>query len=90
LCAAVGGDAPQAAREAYADHTARLERALVGLVRRGQESGEISRAAEATALARMLVVLLQGVAASARAGRSKAQLESAIETAIALVAPDGE
>jgi AcrR family transcriptional regulator len=87
LSAAVGGDAPSAARDAYADYTARLERALTALVRRGQESGEMPRAGDAHSLARMLTVLLQGVAASARAGRSKAQLEAAIETALALVAP---
>jgi AcrR family transcriptional regulator len=87
LSTAVGGDAPAAARDAYADYTARLERALTSLVRRGQESGEFTRAGDAHALARMLTVLLQGIAASARAGRSKAQLEAAIETALALVAP---
>jgi AcrR family transcriptional regulator len=87
LSTAVGGDAPSAARDAYAGYTIRLERALTALVRRGQESGELTRAGDAHSLARMLTVLLQGVAASARAGRSKAQLEAAIETALALVAP---
>ena len=87
LSTAVGGDAPSVARDAYADYTARLERALTALVRRGQESGELSRAGDAPSLARMLTVILKGIAASARAGRSKAQLEAAIETALALVAP---
>jgi AcrR family transcriptional regulator len=87
LSTAVGGDAPSAARDAYAEYTARLERALTALVRRGQESGELTRAGDAHSLARMLTVLLQGIAASARAGRGKAQLEAAIETALALVAP---
>jgi hypothetical protein len=35
----------------------------------------------------MLVVLLHGIAASARAGRTRAQLEAAAETALDLVAP---
>jgi AcrR family transcriptional regulator len=87
LSTAVGGDAPSAAREAYTEYTARLERALTELVRRGQESGELTRAGDAQSVARMLTVLLQGIAASARAGRGKAQLEAAIETALALVAP---
>jgi AcrR family transcriptional regulator len=90
LSTAVGGDAPSAAREAYAEYTAHLERALEALVRRGQESGELTRSADARSVARMLAVLLQGVAASARAGRSKAQLEAAIETALELVAPKAE
>jgi TetR/AcrR family transcriptional repressor of nem operon len=87
LSTAVGGDAPSAAREAYAEYTARLERALTALVRRGQESGEFTRAADAQSVARMLAILLQGIAAGARAGRSKALLEAAIETALELVAP---
>jgi TetR/AcrR family transcriptional repressor of nem operon len=86
LSTAVGGDAPSAAREAYAEYTARLERALTALVRRGQESGEFTRAADAQSVARMLATLLQGIAAGARAGRSKGQLEAAIETALELVA----
>ena len=86
LSTAVGGDAPSAAREAYAEYTDRLEQALVALVRRGQEGGEFTRAAGPEALAHTLAVLLQGIAASARAGRSKARLESAIETMLALVA----
>jgi AcrR family transcriptional regulator len=87
LSAAVGGDAPAAAREAYAEYTTRVERALIALVRRGQESGEFTRAADAQSVARMLAVLLQGISAGARAGRSKAQLEATIETALKLVAP---
>lgn len=87
LSMTVGGDAPVEAREAHAQYTNRVERALVALVRRGQQSGEFTRAADAQAVARMLTVLLQGVAAGARAGRSKAQLEAAIEAALALVAP---
>jgi AcrR family transcriptional regulator len=90
LSTAVGGDAPPAAREAYAEYTSRLERALTALVRRGQESGEIAQTADAPAVARMLVVLLQGISASARAGRTKAQLEAAAETALDLVAPSRE
>jgi AcrR family transcriptional regulator len=87
LSSAVGGDAPSLAREAYSEHTGRLERALEALVRRGQESGELSQAADAPSLARMLAVLLQGMAAGARAGRTKAQLEKAIDAAMALVSP---
>jgi TetR/AcrR family transcriptional repressor of nem operon len=86
LSTAVGGDAPPAAREAYAEHLTRLERVLTGLVRRGQKSGEFTRAADEEAIARMLAVLVQGIAAGARAGRSKAQLEAAIDTAMQLVA----
>jgi TetR/AcrR family transcriptional repressor of nem operon len=87
LCSAVGGNAPHAALVAYTDYTVRLERALTALVGRGQEMGELTRAAEAPAVARMLVVFLQGVSAAARAGRTKAQLATAVETVLALVAP---
>jgi AcrR family transcriptional regulator len=90
LSTAVGGDAPSVVREAYADHTRRLERALTATVRRGQESGELARTIDAPSVASMLVVLLQGIAASARAGRSRAQLEAAIEAALAFVAPAGK
>ena len=87
LSTAVGGDAPAAARKAYTDYTSRLERALTELVRRGQDGGELAVTADAPSVARMLVVLLQGIAASARAGRTRAQLEAAAETALDLVAP---
>jgi AcrR family transcriptional regulator len=87
LSTAVGGDAPPAAREAYAEHLTRLERVLTALVRRGQKSGEFTRAADEESVARMLAVLLQGIAAGARAGRSRAQLEAALDTAMELVAP---
>ena len=87
LSTTVGGDAPSAAREAYAEYTTRLERTLTALVRRGQESGDFSRAPTAQSVARMLTVLLQGVAAGARAGRTQAQLEAAIEAALELIAP---
>jgi AcrR family transcriptional regulator len=83
---AVGGDAPSAAREAYVQYTADLERVLTALVRRGQKNGEFTRGADAQSVARMLGVLLQGIAAGARAGRSKAQLEAAVETALELIA----
>jgi AcrR family transcriptional regulator len=86
-CTAVGGDAPPVARarEAYARYGARLERAILTLVERGQEQGELTRAAEAKAIARMLVVVSQGVAAGARAGLPTSQLAAAIETALALL-----
>jgi AcrR family transcriptional regulator len=87
LSTAVGGDAPSVVREAYAEYVTRLERALVGLVRRGQERGEFTRVADAQSVARMLAVLLQGIAAGARAGRSKAQLHATIETTLELLAP---
>jgi AcrR family transcriptional regulator len=87
LSTAVGGDAPSVAREAYAEYTTRLERVLVALVRRGQERGEFTRVADAQSVARMLAVLLQGIAAGARAGRSKARLHEAIETTLELLAP---
>lgn len=87
LSTAVGGDAPSAAREAYGEYTDRLERVLTALVRRGQQSGRFTRAADAQSLARMLAVLVQGIAAGARGGRSKAQLEAAVGTALQLIAP---
>lgn len=85
LSTTVGGDAPAAARETYAGYIKGLERALTALVRRGQESGEITDSADAPSVARMLAILIQGISASSRAGRTRAQLESAIETALELV-----
>jgi TetR/AcrR family transcriptional repressor of nem operon len=86
LCTAVGGDAPAAVKDAYAEYASRLERVLTALVKRGQDSGDFTRATDAKSLARMLATLLQGLAATARAGHTKAQLEGATETALVLLA----
>lgn len=86
LCTAVGGDAPSAVKASYAEYAGRLEKVLTSVVRRGQESGEFRRTADPKSVARMLVTLLQGLAATARAGHSKAYLEDASSTALALLA----
>jgi TetR/AcrR family transcriptional repressor of nem operon len=86
LCTAVGGGAPSAVRAAYAEYAGRLEKVLTAIVHKGQENGEFTRAADAKSVARMLVTLLQGLAATARAGHSKAQLQAATATALALIA----
>lgn len=73
------------ARKALAASNALLEKVLVGLVRRGQKAGEFRSSVDPNDLARLLVVVAQGLAASARAGWSVARLEAAVRAALTLV-----
>lgn len=85
LLVGTAGDGPPAAREALASSLHQLERSIAGVIRRGQERGEIQNRGEPVALARFLVVMMQGVSASARAGWGVDRLRGAIDEAIAHV-----
>ncbi|HKP62688.1 MAG TPA: TetR/AcrR family transcriptional regulator [Polyangiales bacterium] len=83
LAAGTSGQGPGVAREALRDNLDQLERVFMELVGRGQRSGEFRRDVDATAQARMLVVLLQGMASTARGGWGKDRLEAAAQAALA-------
>jgi AcrR family transcriptional regulator len=88
LLAGTAGDGPPAAREALSASLQQLERLLADVIKRGKRRGEIGDHAEPVALARFLVVMMQGVSASARAGWSQERLRAAVDEAIAHVVPD--
>jgi hypothetical protein len=82
--AATSGDAGTSLpREAFAASVRRTEKALEELIRLGVARGEIPQGRDAAAAARLLVVLQQGVAASARAGWSRERLRGAVDEALA-------
>jgi TetR/AcrR family transcriptional regulator, transcriptional repressor for nem operon len=87
LAATESEDARPGVREAMAASLKRREKIILGLVRRGQERGEIARERDATAMARLLVVVLQGIATSGRAGWGSERLHEAVTEALDLVAP---
>lgn len=78
-------DEPKCARESLTSSLAHIEKLVAELVRQGQASGELATTADPVDVARMLVVLHQGLATSARAGWSSSRLDSAIEAALALL-----
>jgi TetR/AcrR family transcriptional repressor of nem operon len=75
-------DSP-AAREALAATMARMEKLLEGLIVQGQDRGELARRAEPRALAPFLLVVIQGIATTARAGWSRERLRPVVEEALA-------
>lgn len=85
LMAGTAGDGPPAAREALTASLHQLERLLADVIRRGKKSGEIHNAGDPLALARFVVVVMQGVSASARAGWGQERLRSVVDEALAHV-----
>lgn len=83
LAAGTSGQGPACARDALRHNLDRLERVFVALVERGQRSGEFRRGVDPTAEARLLVVLLQGLASTARGGWGRERLEDAAQAALA-------
>jgi TetR/AcrR family transcriptional repressor of nem operon len=86
LAGTQGGDAPFA-REALAEGLVRMEKHLTELVRRGQERGELDPSRDAASIARLLIVVVQGIAATARAGWSVARLRAVVDEVLAGVVP---
>jgi TetR/AcrR family transcriptional repressor of nem operon len=80
------GDTP-AARDALRSTMLKLERALAKLLSVGQERGEIRTDRDATAMARLLVVVAQGIAAAARGGWGPDRLGSVALEVLAEVTP---
>jgi TetR/AcrR family transcriptional repressor of nem operon len=85
LLVGTAGDGPPAARQALASSLQQLERLLASVIKRGQERGEIHNRQEPIALARFLVVIMQGMSASARAGWGQDRLRTVADEALAHV-----
>lgn len=86
LAGTQGGE-PAFARELFLASLKRREKTLTKILRDGQERGDVDPEADPAALARLLVVVTQGVAATARAGWSAERLDEAVRDAVDLVAP---
>jgi TetR/AcrR family transcriptional regulator, transcriptional repressor for nem operon len=88
---ALDGASPEFARAALLRSTAQREQALTDLIARGQAAGELRTDRDAAALAQFLIVLQQGLSASARLGLPQRDLAlamgEAIEHVIGSVAP---
>jgi AcrR family transcriptional regulator len=71
---------------AAAVEAARLtEQALLKALRRGKRSGELAASLDDKGLARLLAVTVQGMAASARAGRTREELREVVKQAVKLL-----
>lgn len=86
LAGTAGGDAP-ALQETLDASVSRTRQLLVPILRRGQAEGDVSSRSSPEDLAELLVVFLQGIAVSARAGWSREKLERVVDEAIARLGP---
>ena len=75
---------PAVARAA-AEGARQTEEGLLRALQRGKKAGELPASLEAKATARLLAVTLQGVAAAARAGRSREELREVVRQAVRLL-----
>jgi hypothetical protein len=75
------------AREALASSLKRMEKVLADVLRRGQERRELAADCDVSTLARLLVVLVQGIAICARAGWGQDRLRSVVEEMLDLAIP---
>lgn len=82
LAGTAGGDA-SFARDALSGSLRHMERLFVEMVKQGQASGELPVDRDPTAIARLLVVVVQGLGTLARAGWGQERLRSAVEQALA-------
>ncbi len=85
LLASTAGDGPPAAREALGASMLQLEKIIGQLIRRGQEKKQLANTQDPVALARFVVVVMQGVSASARAGWGQDRLRAVVDEALAHV-----
>jgi AcrR family transcriptional regulator len=85
--AGVDGGEPGVARELLAASMKRRERILAKMLREAQAAGELDDGRDPTGLARMLVLVMQGIAAAASVGWSREQLDQALREAVRVVAP---
>lgn len=85
------GAAPESADrrtlEVISERGREVERMIERAVKRGQATGELARDREPAALARLVLVVLQGLATAARAGWRRDRLESVVDEALALLVP---
>jgi TetR/AcrR family transcriptional regulator, transcriptional repressor for nem operon len=75
------------AREALSASLRRMEKLLVDVLRRGQGRGELAAGSDVHALARLLIVLVQGIATCARAGWSQDRLRAVVAEMLDLSLP---
>lgn len=61
------------------------EQGLLRALRRGKKAGEFRAALDAKATARLLWIMLQGIASAARAGRSRDELREVVRQAVRLL-----
>lgn len=72
-------------RDVVRDQQNALEALIVRLIKRGQKLGEIARAIDAEATAKMFVVLQQGLASAGRIGWSRERMNGAARQALDLL-----
>ncbi len=90
-CLVVGGAAelstfdPEVARH-IVSALERNEAFLAGLIREGQADGSISVSVEPDAAARMLLCLVQGMRVVGKTGRSREEMQAAVDTALRALA----
>jgi TetR/AcrR family transcriptional repressor of nem operon len=73
------------ARATLREEQKKMELLLTKLIERARKQGEITKSADPPALARLLVVMQQGLASAARAGWSRERLDTVVAQALALV-----
>lgn len=83
LMSGTAGERSALAQQALLVSHARMEKLLEGVIVGGQQRGELGRQSSPRALARFLLVLIQGMATSARAGWSRERIRPAIDEALA-------
>jgi len=79
--------ADPATARAVAAQLRRFEEALARALRRGQERGELDRDQDATALARFLVTVVQGMRVVGKAGADPTVLDDVVDVAVAALRP---
>lgn len=84
LAGTQGSDTPMA-RDALVASLKRTEKMLGDVLRGGQERGELAADRDVSALARMLVVHVQGIATVARAGWGQDRLRASVDEVLDLV-----
>ncbi len=86
LAATASEERDSFARSAYHEVVRRSEKNFEALIRRGQAQGEISPDRDPAATAKLLLVLMQGIASSARAGWSREKLNAVVAEAVTQIA----
>lgn len=84
LAGTAGGDAAFA-RDTLSGSLRHMERLFTEIVKRGQTKAELTTDRDPTAVARLLVVVVQGLGTLARAGWGQERLRSAVEEALDLL-----
>jgi AcrR family transcriptional regulator len=73
-------------RAVITERVQQVERMLERAVKRGQANGELARDREPAAMAKFLLVMLQGLATAARGGWGRAKLDEVVPEVLAQIA----